>query len=195
MYDPNETVFGSGYGKYADIIEPLLTAHGCEKITRKGSEISCCCPYHEETQPSFGINVDTGVFNCFSCEAKGSITDFVAQMKGITNQEAWKEIKEFMGEEINSSENYILEDYAKEKNLSVEFLKGFNVQTANDGKNVAIPYYDETGTKLVRVRYRNHPNNPTRFFWDKNGTETTLYGLWTLNGYKKDYIVLVERRE
>ena len=192
MQDPNETVFGSSYGKYANIIEPLLTAHGCEKITKKGSEISCCCPFHEETKPSFGINLDTGVFNCFSCEAKGSITDFVAQMKGITNQEAWKEVKEIMGEEINSSENYTLEDYAKEKNLSVEFLKRVNIQTANEGKNVAIPYYDETGTKLVRVRYRNHPNNPTRFFWDKNGTGTTLYGLWLLNSYKRDYLCLVE---
>ena len=179
--------------KYADIVIPLIEQRGIEyKIKRL--ELGCCCPFHEETKPSFGINLETGQFNCFSCEAHGSIVDFVAKMKGITNSEAWKEIKEKIGDfemEKQTLKSYTLEMYAEEKKLNLETLKGYNIKTADNGTSIAIPYYDENGN-FVRTRFRNGPDNENRFIWSNDGEGTTLYGLWAINNFKQDYIILVE---
>ena len=41
--------------------------------TRSGHEWQCLCPYHEDTQPSFSVNVRKGLFVCYACNAKGTI--------------------------------------------------------------------------------------------------------------------------
>ena len=50
------------------------------KVT--GRNIMVTCPFHgnhSESHPSMGINVDTGLFNCFTCGEKGSVEDFVSK--------------------------------------------------------------------------------------------------------------------
>ena len=59
----------------------------------RGNEIICCCPFHEDSRPSFTANTETGLYHCFSCGAKGNVTTFVAEMGNITNKEAWKKIE------------------------------------------------------------------------------------------------------
>lgn len=34
------------------------------------------CPFHEEENPSFGINIESGAYHCFACHVKGSFSDF-----------------------------------------------------------------------------------------------------------------------
>ena len=43
------------------------------KIIKKGKDIWCCCPFHNEKTPSCKINDDLGSFYCFGCGAKGDI--------------------------------------------------------------------------------------------------------------------------
>lgn len=87
-----------------------------------------------------------------------------------------------------TDKKYTLEDYAKEKKLSMKFLEDLGLK--NKVYNIAIPYYDE-GKKEIAIRYRNNPLNKPRFYW-KEGSKTNLYGLWKLKDYKSDYIVIVE---
>lgn len=50
---------------------------------RGGSdERSALCPFHEETKPSFKVNLAKGGFHCFGCGAKGNVLDFVAKLEG-----------------------------------------------------------------------------------------------------------------
>lgn len=63
------------------------------KIRR--NELIGLCPFHEEDTPSFNANLETGVYHCFGCGAKGNVTTFIAEMEGITTKEAWKKIKNF----------------------------------------------------------------------------------------------------
>lgn len=65
------------------------------KIRRK--ELICLCPFHEEDTPSFNANLETGLYKCFGCGAKGNVTTFVAEMEGVTTKEAWKKIQNFEG--------------------------------------------------------------------------------------------------
>jgi DNA primase len=57
----------------------LLERLGCERIRKRGDEISCSCPFGEnhkrgDRRPSFGVRVnadDSSPYNCFSCGERG----------------------------------------------------------------------------------------------------------------------------
>jgi DNA primase len=42
-----------------------------------GSELSGCCPFHNERHPSFYVNDDKGLYFCHGCNAAGDIFEFV----------------------------------------------------------------------------------------------------------------------
>jgi DNA primase len=47
------------------------------------------CPFHDDPQPSFGVNLRTGAFRCFGCDAQGgSILDFAMLRDGLTFDDA-----------------------------------------------------------------------------------------------------------
>ena len=47
------------------------------------------CPFHEDSTPSFGVNLRTGAFRCFGCEAQGgSILDFAMRRDGLSFDDA-----------------------------------------------------------------------------------------------------------
>lgn len=104
-------------------------------------------------------------------------------------------MKNIKSEEETTKENkkiqkpYTLEDYAKEKNLSIKFLEELGLKNTKY-HNVAIPYKN-TDESLLTVRYRNHPSNPNKYV-SIRGAKTFPYGLDKLKDYTKDYIVLVE---
>ena len=74
-------------------VEATLTALGIEG-TLRGSELSAPCPMHEDrvgrpdANPSWSINIDTGLFNCFSCGYRGSVITLIADVKKVTFDEA-----------------------------------------------------------------------------------------------------------
>jgi len=39
----------------------------------RGGEAMALCPFHREKNPSFSLNTETGVFNCFGCGANGAL--------------------------------------------------------------------------------------------------------------------------
>lgn len=84
---------------------------------------------------------------------------------------------------------YTLEDYSKEKKLPLDFLKGLGVKDTKYN-NVAIPYYNIDKT-INSTRYRNNPLSKKRFYCPK-GTKTVPYGLWKIQEFTNDYIVIVE---
>lgn len=45
-------------------------------------EVMCCCPRHKDSVPSMGINLDTGVYHCFSCNSGGSVESLYQDLTG-----------------------------------------------------------------------------------------------------------------
>lgn len=180
--------------QYEALIKQLLNGRNF-KI--RGQNLRCSCPFHDEdTHPSFSIDLEKGMYNCFACGTKGSITNFVAEMTGVSTSEAWQEIKSIVGIEDDNytSQNnlsYSLEDYAREKYINIDDLKTWKIEDSNDGKGIKIPYFDLDGN-FIAFRHRNNPQSETRFWWE--GGSLNLYGLNYLNRFKDDYIILVERR-
>ena len=54
-----------------------LTENAFEKVKRVGDSLNFCCPFHKEDNPSCGISLKHGGWNCFSCGMHGNIKDIV----------------------------------------------------------------------------------------------------------------------
>lgn len=61
-----------------------------QRLRKNGQELTALCPFHQDTRPSFSLNVEQGVYNCFSCGAKGRIWDIIAAYTTLTAEEARK---------------------------------------------------------------------------------------------------------
>lgn len=44
---------------------------------------SILCPVHDEDNPSCSLNLDKGLFHCWSCGAKGNMINLIMEMGGI----------------------------------------------------------------------------------------------------------------
>jgi len=82
-----------------------------EAITSaRGGEVAFCCPVHEDTNASASVNVEKGVWYCFTCQASGkvdkkakipSITEIIKLLSGKTPlktyPEAWLDLFDITG--------------------------------------------------------------------------------------------------
>lgn len=63
--------------------ETVLSHYGFEVRSNGKAQVKTHCPFHDDANPSCGINLAKKVFHCFSCQAKGNVLDFVARMEGF----------------------------------------------------------------------------------------------------------------
>lgn len=59
----------------------LVGSYG-HQLTRSGRNLKTCCPFHQESTPSFVIYED-GHFHCFGCNEHGDALSFVMQAEGV----------------------------------------------------------------------------------------------------------------
>ena len=65
-------------------VEDILKENNID-YTTKGHDyiIQCLNPQHEDTHPSMRVDKTTGIFNCFSCSARGNL---FTRFNKITNK-------------------------------------------------------------------------------------------------------------
>lgn len=64
------------------------------KVCEGKEWINVLCPFHAENNPSFGVNMRSGGFNCFGCGVKGGdILSYHQQMYELTFIQALEAIK------------------------------------------------------------------------------------------------------
>jgi hypothetical protein len=68
-------------------IEPVLQVleHFHIPVELDGQEANMRCPFHEESTPSCGINIVTGLWHCFGCGLGGRLEDFVARLTAFNS--------------------------------------------------------------------------------------------------------------
>lgn len=166
------------------------------------------CPFHHEDTPSFNVNLNNGMYKCFGCGATGNIYTFLQENPNIrmSKEEAYRSVKEEAfgvqviagGKKQSTRQPYTVDDYSKEKHLSLEFLEEVGVKTSkhNGATCVFIPYKGIDGEIQAR-RYRNAPSvnkKESRFSW-QSGAKIIPYGLWRIPAYKQEgikHLFLVE---
>ena len=84
--------------KAAADFRPVLAHYGLE-LKAKGPELTGLCPFHQDTRPSFRVNLEKQVFHCFGCGAKGNVLDFVSRKEGVAIRKAAELVAQWCGVE------------------------------------------------------------------------------------------------
>lgn len=169
------------------------------KITR--DQLTGLCPFHDDRNNSFSVDLKTGRWHCFSEDIGGNYIDFVARINNTDTKEAYKMILDRYGvksdpdEARRRRESYTLQQYSFEKRLPVEWLKKeCFITTDQDRKTgvtfMKIPYRKEDGTESTfRKRYAN---KDFRWKYGSRG-KICLYGEWKLADIRRaGYAIMVE---
>jgi hypothetical protein len=168
----------------------------------------CPVPEHRDRQPSLSIGEAKDGKVLLNCHAGCTFQDIVAAL-GLTAKDLFPRVTGGEGGRIPSSHATVatlatvlhgctLKEYASEKRIPVEFLRGLGLSDVfyMGAPAIRIPYIGVDGVELaVQFRLalrRNEDGTDNRFRWRK-GSKTSLYGLWKLDQARAaGYVVLVE---
>lgn len=179
-----------------------------EKHKITGDNLIGLCPFHQDKNNSFSVDLKTGKWHCFAEDDGGNFVSFWAKYHGISTGDAYKAILEKYGAFSQDREKpkpskksnddgpgaYTLEQYSFEKRLPVDFLTDVcRVSTAKERNGTAylrIPYLLEDGTESTfRKRFARK-----EFRWKYGSAgKINLYGEWRIEAIRKvGYAIMVE---
>lgn len=166
--------------------------------------VNCPFPHHNadgtayyETNPSMGINLEKGIFNCFSCHSSGNEYQFIAKYLGVTIQQAsllknildtvtetdreWKRAVDTLW--MNPNELNFLRN---KLHLSDATIKELHMGLEGPNRGVAFPVFylnqlvDVVTYDPTKVpKYRKRPNSLNGFImpydtWIQNDKSTVI---------------------
>lgn len=179
--------------EYRNVIKKTIVSDG---------HLTGLCPFHDDKNNSFSVDLATGKWHCFAEDEGGNYVSFYAKLHGIDTKEAYKKILEEYGvsreeqqEQAKRDKSYTLAQYAFEKRLPEEWLqKECFLSTGKDRKDgtlyMKIPYLDENGKESTyRKRYAHKD-----FRWKYGSAgKIGLYGEWKLSQIRDaGYAAIVE---
>lgn len=170
-----------------------------KKPKLSGHSLTGLCPFHDDHNNSFSVDLQTGKWHCHSEDIGGNFISFYAKINGIETKEAYKQILEKYGisqepQQQRNRRSYTLPQYAAEKKLPEDWLKTecrLRTYKDRDGTQYLVePYLDERGREVTfRKRYAH---KELKWKWGSSG-KIGLYGEWRLEAIRRSgYAVLVE---
>ena len=69
-------------------------------LKRAGSNLTACCPFHNEKSPSFTVSPTKQFYHCFGCGAHGSAISFLMEYSGLNFVEAVKDLAQRAGMQV-----------------------------------------------------------------------------------------------
>jgi DNA primase len=161
-------------------VQDYLESKGLHKVRLVGENAMACCPFHDERSPSFGVNIDTGVYNCFGCGARGTIghlvkvldkfdtvydaEDHLIQLYGRYSISVDDELELKFDDETTKSAYYINDSildeykfrhpYLGERGIEEAWQRRFGIGYSKRHRAITIPWYDERH-RLITVKFRS----------------------------------------
>ena len=71
-------------------------------LSRHGSTMSCCCPFHQEKTPSCVLYEKTNSFYCFGCGTSGDVISFIRGTDNLSYVEAVQQLAQRAGITIDA---------------------------------------------------------------------------------------------
>jgi len=121
---------------------------GRMKLVRAGREFKGCCPFHNESTPSFTVNNEKGFYHCFGCGAHGDIVNFIMQHDNLPFMEAVEHLAMQAGVEVPRQSPEAVKKYKKQSSLYElveEVAKWFEVQLREPQNRQAMAYFKGRG--------------------------------------------------
>ncbi len=127
-------------------------------LQKKGSNYTCCCPFHNEKTPSFSVNQARQMYKCFGCGEGGSVITFLQKYENYTFPEAIKYLAERAGvelpEETNSAANKARDNRrARLLEVNKEAAKYYYYLLRSDKGKVGMGYLER---RQLSEETRNH---------------------------------------
>ncbi len=175
-----------------------------------GDNLIGLCPFHDDRNNSFSVDLKTGKWHCFAEDEGGNFISFWAKIHGYGDDttRAYKEILEKygvsrerpktakkesipIGREVSP---YTLEQYSEDKKLPLDFLRDtcrLSTEKDKDGiPYLRIPYLGTNGQ--VVLNRKRYGKKDFRWGYGSKG-KIFPYGVWRLPEFQKPgYCVLVE---
>lgn len=100
----------------------LQEHYGCEFYTSNKGWINSSCPFndHIDSNPSFGINQEKGIFKCFGCGKEGSFITLVSKINNLSFYKAIKLIAEYSNIKIDKYDSFEYNNRKFQKSLIEE---------------------------------------------------------------------------
>lgn len=76
-----------------------LVSQYCQ-LEKKGSQMKCICPFHNDKHPSMLVSPDKGIAYCFACQSGGDIFSFYQKIEGVDFKQALKDLADKAGVKI-----------------------------------------------------------------------------------------------
>ncbi len=70
------------------------------KLQKAGREWKACCPFHNESTPSFTVNDQKAFYHCFGCGAHGDVIRWMTDQRGLGFMDAVKELAAEAGMDV-----------------------------------------------------------------------------------------------
>ncbi|MEY5046720.1 MAG: hypothetical protein RLZZ175_79 [Bacteroidota bacterium] len=121
-------------------------------LKKFGASYKACCPFHNESTPSFVVSPAKGIYKCFGCSASGDAIKFVMEHEKMSFYETIRYLAikyNIPIEEDEQSPEQIIHKSEKESLMIVlNFAKNyFNDLLLNndEGKGIGLSYFKERG--------------------------------------------------
>ena len=166
----------------------LRKGYDWKEVQRQtGPQAVMHCPFHEDRDNKFAINLDGGAFQCYAqnkCGVKGSWYDFqrllndvpVSLQDGI--QQIQKTKQDWTRPKIHAAKpSPGAMDYFRDQEITTATIKKFKIGVTKDGKALMFPYYKDG--QLTGVKYRNIGDKK---MWTEKDQEPVLFNRDNITG-------------
>lgn len=110
------------------------------------------CPFHDDTSPSLSVNVETGLFRCFACDAKGDVFTFYQMYNDCDFPTALREIGKAVGiVESDIKPKCVAKFEYKDENDKTLYVKE-RVEPGRNGRSKEFIFKHLEGDKWVTSR-------------------------------------------
>lgn len=162
-------------------VSDVLSKKGIPVVSVSNDNLMIRCPFHgggRENNPSMGVEKHTGLYNCFTCGAKGNVISWMNEEELLETQPVRQYIN-FVREEYVPLPKIELPDiyeisrreYSMSRGITIGVLNKFNV--FEDDERVYFPIRDRYG-RILDVGRRN--KSTKAFDQMYGGVQKPLYG-------------------
>lgn len=124
----------------------------------------CPMPDHDDSNPSFGVNVASNTYNCFGCGASGDLINLVQEVEGLNFVEAIQKLSIYANidiETVDFDAKYIMREM---NNTIKKYLANDNNSTNYPGGVSEVNFLIAFSEKIKKYeRLTNY--NPQFVFW------------------------------
>lgn len=159
------------------------------KINGKAETVGLC-PFHDDHNPSLSVNLTSGLYNCFSCGAKGDVFSFYGNLKGVDFKTALQDIARQVG---------VTDQDSRQMNKTITLEEVKNYMKGNGYDFIRLHLYRAGKPQYIKAIYRNNTNDKKgsyftvsditkKLFTERRQSKAVLYKQEELEKHPKDTV-------